>query len=231
VLFRSSAHRDRIAFIRICSGKYEKGMEVGHARTRKKVRLAQSQQFMAQERTTVEEAYAGDIIGVFDPGTFRIGDTLVSGPKLFRYEGIPMFPAEHFAEVTAKDSSKRKQFQKGIQQISEEGAIQVFRDPDAGIEMYTVGVAGELQFEVLEYRLKNEYNVDIRLRKLPYSAARWVVSEQKFTKEMVGFYEAVVLEDQFTRTVVLAKNHWTVGYLEEKNKGVRFAEIAPPVEE
>ncbi|SHH77237.1 bacterial peptide chain release factor 3 (bRF-3) [Sporobacter termitidis DSM 10068] len=226
-----AAHRDRIAFIRICSGKYEKGMEVSHARTKRKVRLAQSQQFMAQERTSVEEAYAGDIIGVFDPGTFKIGDTLVAGQKLFRYEGIPMFPAEHFAEVLAKDSSKRKQFLKGIQQISEEGAIQVFKDPNIGIELYTIGVAGELQFEVLEYRLKNEYNVDIQIRRLPYSAARWVVSDQKFTKDNIGYYEAAVVEDQYERTVVLAKNQWTLGYIQEKNKDVTFLDIAPPIEE
>jgi peptide chain release factor 3 len=230
-----SAHRDRLAFIRICSGKYEKGMEVGLSRTKKKVRLAQSQQFMAQERTSVEEAYAGDIIGVFDPGTFKIGDTLCSisnAQKLFRYEGIPMFPAEHFAEVLAKDSSKRKQFSKGIQQISEEGAIQVFKDPNIGIELYTIGVAGELQFEVLEYRLKNEYNVEIHIRRLPYSFARWVVNDngEKFTKEMLGYNDAVLVEDQYQRSVVLAKSLWTFNYIQEKNKDLRFIEIAPPAE-
>jgi peptide chain release factor 3 len=225
-----SAHRDRLAFIRICSGKYEKGMEVNLSRTKKKVRLAQSQQFMAQERTSVEEAYAGDIIGVFDSGTFKIGDTLCGGQKLFRYEGIPMFPAEHFAEVFAKDSSKRKQFLKGIHQISEEGAIQVFKDPNIGIELYTIGVAGELQFEVLEYRLKNEYNVDIQLRRLPYYMARWVAAEQ-FTKEMLGYNDAVLVEDQYQRSVVLAKNQWTFNYIQEKNKDVRFLEIAPPIEQ
>ncbi len=223
------AHRDRIAFIRVCSGKYEKGMEVGHARTKKKVRLAQSTQFMAQERTAVEEAYAGDIIGVFDPGTFKIGDTLCNGPKLFQFEGIPMFPAEHFAEVSAKDSSKRKQFQKGIQQLSEEGAIQVFKDPHIGIELYTLGVAGELQFEVLEYRLKNEYSVDIHIRRLPYSMARWVVAD-KFSKEMLGYNDAVLVEDQYHRSVVLAKNQWTFNYIQEKNKGIGFLDIAPPIE-
>ena len=223
------AHRDRIAFIRICSGKYEKGMEVTHARTKKKVRLAQSQQFMAQERISVEEAYAGDIIGVFDPGTFKIGDTLCGGQKSFKYEGIPMFPAEHFAEISAKDSSKRKQFLKGIQQISEEGAIQVFKDPNIGIELFIIGVAGELQFEVLEYRLKNEYNVEIRQRRLPYALARWVVAE-KFTKENVGYYDAVVAEDQYERTVVLVNNPWTLNAIADKNKDARFLDIAPAVE-
>ena len=223
------AHRDRMAFIRICSGKYEKGMEVTHARTKKKVRLAQSQQFMAQERTSVEEAYAGDIIGVFDPGTFKIGDTLCGGQQLFRYEGIPMFPAEHFAEVMAKDSSKRKQFLKGIQQISEEGAIQVFKNPNIGIELFTIGVAGVLQFEVLEYRLKNEYNVDIRINNLPYTMARWVVAET-FTKEMLGYNDATIVEDQYQRTVILFNNQWTLNWIQGKNKDVHFLDIAPPVE-
>jgi peptide chain release factor 3 len=225
------SHRDRMAFIRICSGKYEKGMEVTHYRTRKKVRLAQSQQFMAQERTAVEEAYAGDIIGVFDPGTFKIGDTLCTGSKLFKFEGIPMFPAEHFAEVMPKDSSKRKQFLKGIQQLSEEGAIQVFKNPNIGVEMFTVGVAGVLQLEVLEYRLKNEYNVEIRIRTLPFTVARWVISADKFTKENIGYYDAVVVEDQYERPVVLANNQWTLNYILDKNKLVSFLDIAPPVEE
>jgi len=221
------AHRDRIAFIRICSGKYEKGMEVNHSRTRKKVRLSQSQQFMAQERTAVEEAYAGDIIGVFDPGSFKIGDTLC-GNGTFSFEGIPMFPAEHFAEVAAKDSSKRKQFHKGISQISEEGAIQVFKDPNAGIEMFTIGVAGILQFEVLEYRMKNEYNVDIRVIGLPYTMARWVLAD-RFTKEMIGYNDAAIVEDQYQRPVVLVKNPWTLNRIQEMNKDLSFVDIAPPV--
>jgi peptide chain release factor 3 len=223
------SHRDRIAFVRICSGKYEKGMEITHARTKKKVRLAQSQQFMAQERTAVEQAYAGDIIGVFDTATFKIGDTLCGGAKTFKFEDIPMFPAEHFAEVSAKDSSKRKQFLKGIMQISEEGAIQVFKDPNIGIEQYTVGVAGILQFEVLEYRLKNEYNVDIQIRRLPYTMARWVIAE-KFTKDMLSYNGAALVEDQYHRTVLLVENQWTLNYIQEKNKGVRFLDIAPLVE-
>ena len=220
------AHRDRIAFIRICSGKYEKGMEVSHSRTKKKVRLAQSQQFMAQERAAVEEAYAGDIIGVFDPGSFKIGDTLCGGNKIFSFEGIPMFPAEHFAEVSPRDSSKRKQFLKGIHQISEEGAIQVFKDPDIGIERFTIGVAGVLQFEVLEFRMKNEYNTDIQIRGLHYSMARWVEAD-KFTREMLGYSDAAFVEDQYNRPVILFKDQWTLKRLQDMNKDVRFLDIAP----
>jgi len=220
------AHRDRIAFMRICSGRFEKGMEVVHQRTNKSLRLAQSQQFLAQERVSVEEAYAGDIIGVFDPGCFLIGDTLCGGRHAFRFEGIPMFPSEHFAEVRALDAGKRKQFLKGIRQIAEEGAIQVFKQPDLGIEMYTVGVAGALQLEVLEYRLKNEYNVEIGIRKLPYQLARWVVAD-KFNKDMLAYTDTLLLEDQYRRPVVLFKNEWSLSRMEEKNKDVKFLDIAP----
>jgi peptide chain release factor 3 len=220
------AHRDRIAFVRICSGKFEKGMEVTHERTNKSMRLAQSQQFLAQERVSVEEAYAGDIIGVFDPGCFLIGDTLRTGKQAFRFEGIPMFPSEHFAQVHAIDSGKRKQFLKGIKQIAEEGAIQVFKQPDLGIEMYTVGVAGALQFEVLEYRLKNEYNVEIGIRKLPYQLARWIVTV-RFNREMLAYTDTLLLEDQYGRPVVLFPNEWSLSRMEEKNKDVKFLDIAP----
>jgi len=165
------AHRDRIAFIRICSGRFTRGMTVYHVQQGKEVRLSQPQQFMAQERTIVEEAYAGDIIGVFDPGIFHIGDTLSEGNSNLRFEGIPIFPAEHFAKVTPVDTMKRKQFIKGINQLSEEGTIQVFKQIDIGFESIIVGVVGILQLEVLEYRLKHEYGVDLRIQKLPHRHA------------------------------------------------------------
>jgi peptide chain release factor 3 len=143
------AHRDRIAFMRICSGKFEKGMEVFHVQEGKMVKLAQPQQFLAQERAIIEEAYPGDIIGVFDPGIFNIGDTLCEGQPYFKFEGIPVFPPEHFARVHTIDSMKRKQFIKGISQLAEEGAIQVFKQVDIGREELIIGVVGVLQFEVL----------------------------------------------------------------------------------
>ncbi len=222
------AHRDRIAFIRICSGMFEKGMEVNHTRMKKTIRLSQSQQFMAQDRVLVDEAYAGDIIGVFDPGIFNIGDTICGGDKAFKFEGIPMFPAEHFAEVMAKDSSKRKQFLKGINQISEEGAIQVFKQQDLGMELLTVGVAGVLQLEVLEYRMKNEYNTEIQIRRLPYQIARWVDSDN-FSKDLLSYNDALLLEDQYERPVILFKNQWGMKRIMELNKNVSFFDIAPTV--
>ena len=168
------AHRDRIAFMRICSGKFKKGMEVFHVQGGNKIKLAQPQQFLAQEREIIEEAYAGDIIGVFDPGIFNIGDTLCLNSNKFKFEGIPIFAPEHFARVRTMDTMKRKQFIKGITQISQEGAIQVFKQVNIGIEEIIVGVVGVLQFEVLEYRLKNEYNVDIKMDRLSYRYIRWI---------------------------------------------------------
>ena len=223
------AHRDRIAFIRICSGMFGKGMEVNHVRTGKKIRLAQPQQFLAQERVVVEEAYAGDIVGVFDPGIFNIGDTLCEGKKAFRFEGIPIFPAEHFAVVTMQDAMKRKQFLKGISQIAEEGAIQVFKQPSIGVESLTIGVAGILQFEVLEFRMKNEYGVDIAIRMLPYAFARWVMT-QNVTRDMLGYTDsATLVEDPYGRPVILFRDSWSLNRMMEKLKGVDFLDIPPAV--
>ena len=159
----NKAHRDRIAFMRICSGRFDAGMEVYHVQSGRKQRLSQPQQMMAQERHVVSEAYAGDIIGVFDPGIFSIGDTICMPGKKFAYEGIPTFAPEHFARVRQLDTMKRKQFVKGINQIAQEGAIQIFQEYNTGMEEIIVGVVGVLQFDVLKYRLENEYNVEIRL--------------------------------------------------------------------
>ena len=147
----NKAHRDRIAFMRICSGKFEKGMEVLHVQEGKKMKLSQPQQMMAQEREIVDEAYAGDIIGVFDPGIFSIGDTVCSPDSKMQFEGIPTFAPEHFAVVEQIDTLKRKQFVKGTSQIAQEGAIQIFQEPESGgMERVIVGVVGVLQFDVVE---------------------------------------------------------------------------------
>ena len=164
----NKAHRDRIAFMRICSGEFEAGMEVNHVQGGRKVKLSQPQQLMASERKIIEKAYAGDIIGVFDPGIFSIGDTLCISNQKFEYEGIPTFAPEHFARVRQIDTMKRKQFIKGINQIAQEGAIQIFQEFNTGMEEIIVGVVGVLQFDVLKFRLESEYNVEIRLEPLPY---------------------------------------------------------------
>jgi peptide chain release factor 3 len=219
-------HRDRLAFLRICSGKFTKGMSVQHVQAGKEIRLAQPQQFMAQERTIIEEAYPGDIIGLFDPGIFNLGDTLCEGNSQMRYEGIPIFPAEHFARVSPKDTMKRKQFIKGIDQLSEEGAIQVFKQIDIGVEAVIIGVVGALQFEVLEYRLKNEYGVELRMQQLPYLYARWIGNEGLDPRKLNLPSTTMIVEDKVVRHVILFENEWSIRMAEERNKELRLFEVA-----
>ncbi len=224
----NKAHRDRIAFIRICSGRFEKGMEVYHVQGGKKVKLAQPQQLMAQEREMVEEAYAGDIIGLFDPGIFSIGDTLCGGSGRFAFEGIPTFAPEHFARVRQVDTLKRKQFAKGVTQIAQEGAIQMFHEPDSGMEEIIVGVVGVLQFEVLEYRLKNEYNVEIRREDLPYQYLRWIENDEEGfdPKKLLLSSDTKIVQDFQGRQLLLFTSSWNINWATDKNPGLRLAEFS-----
>ncbi|WPC41552.1 peptide chain release factor 3 [Clostridium sp. JS66] len=219
------AHRDRIAFMRICSGKFKKGMEVFHVQGKNKIKLAQPQQFLAQDREIVEEAYAGDIIGVFDPGIFRIGDTLCSSPKKFKFEGIPIFAPEHFARVKTIDTMKRKQFIKGITEISQEGAIQVFKELHIGIEEIIVGVVGVLQFEVLEYRMKNEYNVDIKMDMLAYRNIRWIESSEVNPEKLVLTSDTKLVKDLKDRNILIFQSEWAINWALEHNKGLTLSDI------
>ncbi len=223
-------HRDRLAFVRICSGMFTKGMEVRHVQAGRNLRLTQPQQMMAQDRIIVDEAYAGDIIGLFDPGVFRLGDTLSENDPNLKFEGIPLFPAENFARVTAADSMKRKQFLKGISQLSEEGAIQVFRQVDIGVEALIVGAVGVLQFEVLEHRLKHEYGVDLRVQNLPYRLARWIggnggVSSGFDPHRLNLTSTTMTTEDAEGRVVLLFENEWAMRWALDKNKGLELADI------
>lgn len=219
-------HRDRLAFMRICSGKFSRGMSVFHVPSGKEIRLSQPQQFMAQERTIIEEAYPGDIVGLFDPGIFNLGDTLSEGNPQLKYEGIPIFPAEHFARVSPKDTMKRKQFIKGIDQLSEEGAVQVFKQVDIGIEAVIIGVVGVLQFEVLEYRLKNEYGVDLRMQQLPYRHVRWIESEGLDPRKLNLPSTTMIVEDKLNRYAILFENDWSIRMAEERNKDLQLTDIA-----
>ncbi|KAB3531637.1 peptide chain release factor 3 [Alkaliphilus pronyensis] len=219
-------HRDRIAFLRICSGKFDKGMTVNHVQGNKKVRLSQPQQFMAQDRVIVEEAYAGDIIGIHDPGIFRIGDTLCHLQDKIMYEGIPVFAPEHFAKIYAKNSLKRKHFLKGISQIAEEGAIQVFKRPQLGVEELIVGVVGALQFEVLEYRLNNEYGVEVVMNQLPYKYIRWVEMEN-FDADSFGVtMDTLIVEDEDQQPVLLFQNEWSIDRVKERNPKAVLKDIS-----
>ncbi|MEG2038114.1 MAG: peptide chain release factor 3 [Oscillospiraceae bacterium] len=222
----NKAHRDRIAFMRICSGKFEKGMEVYHQQGEKKIKLLQPQQLMAQEREIIEEAYAGDIIGVFDPGMFAIGDTINMPGKKFRYHGIPTFAPEHFCRVRQKDTLKRKQFVKGTTQIAQEGAIQIFREPDSGMEEVIVGVVGTLQFEVLEYRLKNEYNVDIIMETLPFQYIRWIENREINPKTLNLSSDTKVVQDFRGNHLLLFTNSWNINWALERNKELQLAEFS-----
>ena len=222
----NKAHRDRIAFMRICSGKFTAGMEANHVQGGKKIRLSQPQQMMAQERHIVEEAYAGDIIGVFDPGIFSIGDTICSSNKKFMFDGIPTFAPEHFARVRQMDTMKRKQFIKGISQIAQEGAIQIFQEYNTGMEEIIVGVVGVLQFEVLEYRLKNEYNVDIKLEPLPYEHIRWIENPQEIdVNRIVGTSDMKKIKDLKGNPLLVFANSWSVNMVLERNEGLKLSEF------
>lgn len=221
----NKAHRDRIAFMRICSGKYEAGMEVKHIQGGKVMRLSQPQQIMASERKILEEAYAGDIIGVFDPGIFSIGDTICMPKEQFQYEGIPTFAPEHFARVRQIDTMKRKQFVKGITQIAQEGAIQIFQEFNTGMEEIIVGVVGVLQFEVLKYRLENEYNVDIRLEPLPYEHIRWVENKEIDIAKLTGTSDMKKVKDMKGSPLLLFINQWSIGMTLDRNEGLILSEF------
>ncbi len=271
----NKAHRDRIAFMRIVSGRFDADKEVYHVQGGKKLRLSRPQQLMAAEREIIEEAYAGDIIGVFDPGIFSIGDTLCApgGKKLrlsrpqqlmaaereiieeayagdiigvfdpgifsigdtlcapgkkFRFDPIPTFAPEHFKRVRSLDTMKRKQFLKGMEQIAQEGAIQIFKTPYTGMEEVIVGVVGTLQFDVLEYRLKNEYNVELYMEGLPYEYLRWIETddgEPVKEEDLILGTDVKLVEDYKGNQLLLFGSQWAIGWTEERNKNLTFHEF------
>ena len=219
-------HRDRIAFMRICSGRFTAGMEVTHVQGgNKKMKLSQPQQMMAQDRKIIEEAYAGDIIGVFDPGIFSIGDTITTAAKPFRFEGIPTFAPEHFARVRQLDTMKRKQFVKGITQIAQEGAIQIFQEYGMGMEEIIVGVVGVLQFDVLKYRLLNEYNVEIRLENMPHEYIRWIANEEFLPDQLSGTSDMKKIQDLKGNPLLIFVNEWSIGMTLDRNEGLLLEEF------
>ena len=220
----NKAHRDRLAFMRICSGKFDRDAEVYHMQSGKKMRLSQPQQMMAAEREIIDEAYAGDIIGVFDPGIFSIGDTITVPGKKFKYSGIPTFEPEHFMRVSPKDTMKRKQFMKGTEQIAQEGAIQIFKIPDAGMEEVIVGVVGTLQFDVFEYRMKNEYGVDLYMSGLPFEHLRRIIACPGDPKDLTLCTDAKLLEDFRGNHLIAFGGEWSVGFLTKHNPGLELSE-------
>jgi len=222
----NKAHRDRIAFMRICSGRFDAGSEVYHVQSGKLLRLSQPQQLMAQERKVISEAYAGDIIGVFDPGIFSIGDTVCTPGNIFAYEGIPTFAPEHFCKVYQVDTMKRKQFIKGITQIAQEGAIQIFQEYNTGMEEIIVGVVGVLQFDVLQHRLKTEYGVEIRMETMPHEYIRWVANKNEVdVQKIVGTSDMRRIKDLKGNPLLLFVHEWGPRTVLEKNKGLELSEF------
>jgi len=219
-------HRDRVAFVRVCSGRFVRGMEVTHGRTGKTLALKRSLQFRAQERTFVEEAFAGDIVGVWDPGLLRIGDSLSEAGGI-EFDGIPRFSPEHFVRVVLAEPLKRKQLKKGLDQLSEEGAVQVFfhrerleRDP-------ILGAVGRLQFDVIQSRLKSEYEVEVRFETLPSQHARWV--EGSFDPADLERSGAVLcLLDVEGRPLLLFQNDFWLRQIIERHAHLRFIAAVQP---
>lgn len=217
-------HRDRVAFMRICSGRFERGMKAFHVRSGKEQRLGRPTQFMAQDRSLVDEAYAGDIVGIHDPGIFKIGDTLSEGEAL-KYTGIPVFAPEHFARVILKDPLKSKQLYKALDQLSEEGAVQVFR-PLYGNEQI-LGVVGILQFDVVKFRIEHEYGVNVVFHNLPYSAARWIHSEdEKALKDFVSQQGNSICYDVHENYTILLEDTWRLNFLKERYPKVDYTSVS-----
>ncbi|MDP3276948.1 MAG: peptide chain release factor 3 [Deltaproteobacteria bacterium] len=219
------AHRDRIAFLRVCSGRYEGGMRVYHVRLGKEMRLSRPTQFMAQERSAVEEAYPGDILGVFDPGTLRIGDTLTMGSSRM-FEGVPRFSPEHFARLRVKDPMRRKQFITGLSELVEEGTVQAFavkgseKDP-------ILGVVGALQFEVLMYRMEHEYNAPCDLESLPFTHARWVTGDDASPEALERARYGTCVYDSDGQPVALFRSEWELGSAQRDYPKWTFHPAAP----
>ena len=220
----NKAHRDRLAFMRICSGKFERDAEVFHVQGNKKMRLAQPQHIMAAEREIIDEAYAGDIIGVFDPGVFSIGDTITVPGKKFKFSGIPTFEPEHFMTARPKDTMKRKQFIKGIEQIAQEGAIQIFKIPGLGMEEAVIGVVGTLQFDVFRYRMQSEYGVELYMTPLPYEHLRFIIESPCPANKLDLATGAKVLEDYRGHSVLVFSGIWALNYMEKQNPGLVLSE-------
>jgi peptide chain release factor 3 len=221
------SHRDRVAFMRVCSGHFERGIEVKHARLGKNVKLSKPLQFFAQERVIVDQAWPGDVVGLLDTtGELRIGDTLCTGGR-FEYEGVPRFSPEHFAGVTIKDPMKRKQLQKGLEQLAEEGVVQVFKQRGFGDRDPILGAVGGLQFEVLQFRLKAEYGVDVKIERLPFVHARWVTGANVDPDFFERREDTRCVEDRDNLPVVLFKSDWGLRWAQDNYKQLQFLTTAP----
>lgn len=219
-------HRDRIAFLRVVSGQFERGMSVRLARTNKNLKLAKPHSFMASERSIVEDAYPGDIVGLYDPGELRIGDTLYVGDAL-KFQGIPRFAPELFSRVVLKDPTRRKHLQTGLLQLAQEGTVQMFfREGLGRVDPY-LGAVGQLQFEVLKERLLNEYKVKAILESAPFRVARWVRGPDSALDWLKRRSDYLVVSDRDGRPVVLAQTPWSLSYALQENEGLELLDVSP----
>ncbi len=217
-------HRDRIAFVRVCSGRFERDMEVLHHRTGKRLRLKRGLRVFGQERLTVEEAFAGDIIGLVNPGEFRLGDTICTGPPV-EFAPLPQFSPENFAVLRCRETDRRKQFRRGLTQLVEEGAIQLFMEIRAARHEPILAAVGELQFDVVRYRLESEYNTATEISWLPFKLARWIDDDPELPEQLRLPYAAKIVRDQFGHQAVLFQSEWDCGYAERENPSVEFSAV------
>ncbi len=220
-------HRDRVAFVRVCTGKFEKDMAVSHTRTGKTVRLSRPQKLFAQDRESIDEAYPGDVIGLNNPGVFAIGDTIYTGSNKLEYAGIPSFSPELFAYLRNPNPSKFKQFQKGVTELREEGAVQIMYSADDAKRNPILAAVGQLQFEVVQFRLKNEYGVETLLDPLGYSVARWVLDGWPALEAAGTLFNTMVVKDNLEQPVLLFKNEWNVGQVQGDHPDLRLSKTAP----
>ncbi|MFT8870678.1 MAG: peptide chain release factor 3 [Sporolactobacillus sp.] len=212
------AHRDRIAFLRIVSGRFEKGMTVYLDRTGKPLKLAQPQQFFADSREMIDEAYPGDIVGLYDTGFYQIGDTVCSTKETFNFGALPQFPPEHFAKVRAKNAMKQKHFLKGVSQLAQEGAIQVYK---TRYEETILGVVGTLQFDVFVYRMEAEYGVELLVERMPHQVARWI-ADPEAAEVLKRDANYLVVSDYKDRPVIIFENDFSLRWFQQKQPKVEL---------
>ena len=221
-------HRDRVAFVRVCSGKFEKDMTVQHARTGRAIRLSRPQKLFGQDREVVDDAYPGDVIGLNNPGMFAIGDTLYVGPRI-EYEGIPCSTPELFAWLRNPNPSAFKSFRKGVNELREEGAVQILYDIDESKRDPILAAVGQLQLEVVQYRLEHEYGVQTRLEPLGFSVARWVLGGWPALEQVGRIFNCKTVRDAWNRPVLLFKNDWNLGQLRDDHPDLELSGVAPVV--
>ncbi len=221
-------HRDRVAFVRVCSGRFQKDMTVNHARTGKSIRLSRPQKIFGQDRLVVDDAYPGDVIGLNNPGMFAIGDTLYTGKKV-EYEGIPCFSPEIFSWLRNPNPSAFKNFRKGVNELREEGAVQILYDTDQSKRDPILAAVGQLQLEVVQHRLEHEYGVVTRLEPLGFQLARWVNGGWPSLENIGRLFNCKIVKDPWSRPVLLFKNEWNLNQLIEDHPSMQLSSVAPVV--